>query len=337
MNASRRREYPGGEFFLPCALVVKRLDPGERHDKAGARRRCSGSTVSQPELRCVAAPRMFRTCSPWPQRSSRSPRSATTSRRSPTRSRRICARRVGSGSTGSAKPVVARTELGATVAGRARRAHSTRCRATGNREHEIDGEVLSGLGSVDMKGGIAVMLALAVTVAEPAHRTSPSSSIRARRSDRSTTDCGIFAATRPRPSCCRRRSARRADVRLRRSGLPGNTARARAIRAASRAHTARPFTGVNAIHRLAPLLERLRGVRIAPGCHSTVASTPSSSRPSESREGIAGNVVPDEASVRINFRFAPDRDARAAVASPARAARASHRRRDRATRSRCSR
>jgi 2,3,4,5-tetrahydropyridine-2-carboxylate N-succinyltransferase len=34
VNASRRREYPGGEFFLPCALVVKRLDPGERHDKA---------------------------------------------------------------------------------------------------------------------------------------------------------------------------------------------------------------------------------------------------------------------------------------------------------------
>jgi len=35
VNASRRREYPGGEFFLPCALVVKRLDPGRRHDKAG--------------------------------------------------------------------------------------------------------------------------------------------------------------------------------------------------------------------------------------------------------------------------------------------------------------
>lgn len=35
VNASRRREYPGGEFFLPCALVVKRLEPGQRHDKAG--------------------------------------------------------------------------------------------------------------------------------------------------------------------------------------------------------------------------------------------------------------------------------------------------------------
>ncbi len=34
IGASRRREYPGGEFFLPCALVIKRLEPGERHDKA---------------------------------------------------------------------------------------------------------------------------------------------------------------------------------------------------------------------------------------------------------------------------------------------------------------
>jgi 2,3,4,5-tetrahydropyridine-2,6-dicarboxylate N-succinyltransferase len=34
VSASRRREYPGGEFFLPCVLVIKRLADGERHDKA---------------------------------------------------------------------------------------------------------------------------------------------------------------------------------------------------------------------------------------------------------------------------------------------------------------
>jgi 2,3,4,5-tetrahydropyridine-2-carboxylate N-succinyltransferase len=32
--ASRRREYPGGEFFMPCVLVIKRLTEGERHDKS---------------------------------------------------------------------------------------------------------------------------------------------------------------------------------------------------------------------------------------------------------------------------------------------------------------
>ena len=34
VQASRRREFPGGEFFLPCVLVIRRLTEGERHDKA---------------------------------------------------------------------------------------------------------------------------------------------------------------------------------------------------------------------------------------------------------------------------------------------------------------
>jgi 2,3,4,5-tetrahydropyridine-2-carboxylate N-succinyltransferase len=34
IRASRRREYPGGEFFIPIVLVIKRLTEGERHDKA---------------------------------------------------------------------------------------------------------------------------------------------------------------------------------------------------------------------------------------------------------------------------------------------------------------
>lgn len=33
VSASRRREYPGGEFFLPCVLVIRRLSEGERFDK----------------------------------------------------------------------------------------------------------------------------------------------------------------------------------------------------------------------------------------------------------------------------------------------------------------
>lgn len=33
VNAQRKREYPGGEFYLPCVLVVRRLEEGERHNK----------------------------------------------------------------------------------------------------------------------------------------------------------------------------------------------------------------------------------------------------------------------------------------------------------------
>jgi 2,3,4,5-tetrahydropyridine-2-carboxylate N-succinyltransferase len=35
VQATRRREFPGGEFGLPCVLVIKRLVAGERHDKSG--------------------------------------------------------------------------------------------------------------------------------------------------------------------------------------------------------------------------------------------------------------------------------------------------------------
>jgi 2,3,4,5-tetrahydropyridine-2,6-dicarboxylate N-succinyltransferase len=34
MQAGRKRVFPGGEFTLPCALIVRRLEPGEREDKA---------------------------------------------------------------------------------------------------------------------------------------------------------------------------------------------------------------------------------------------------------------------------------------------------------------
>ncbi len=34
IGAQRKREYPGGEFYVPCVLIIRHLAPGERHDKA---------------------------------------------------------------------------------------------------------------------------------------------------------------------------------------------------------------------------------------------------------------------------------------------------------------
>ena len=34
VSASRRRTFGGGDFYLPCVLVIKHLEPGQRHDKA---------------------------------------------------------------------------------------------------------------------------------------------------------------------------------------------------------------------------------------------------------------------------------------------------------------
>jgi len=34
VSATRSRTFPGGEFGLPCVLVLKRLNEGERHEKS---------------------------------------------------------------------------------------------------------------------------------------------------------------------------------------------------------------------------------------------------------------------------------------------------------------
>jgi 2,3,4,5-tetrahydropyridine-2,6-dicarboxylate N-succinyltransferase len=34
VGGTRQKEYPGGTFGLPCVLMIKRLEPGQRHDKA---------------------------------------------------------------------------------------------------------------------------------------------------------------------------------------------------------------------------------------------------------------------------------------------------------------
>lgn len=45
VRAERRRELPGGDFYLPCALIIRRLQPGDR-DHINDILRDSGVTVS---------------------------------------------------------------------------------------------------------------------------------------------------------------------------------------------------------------------------------------------------------------------------------------------------
>ena len=74
----------------------------------------------------------------------------------------------------------------------------------------------------------------------------------------------------------------------------------------TRAHSARAWMGDNAIHKLGEVLDRLAGYQPRSvdidGC--TYREGLSAVRIDG---GVAGNVIPDRASVTVNFRFAPDR------------------------------
>jgi succinyl-diaminopimelate desuccinylase len=79
-----------------------------------------------------------------------------------------------------------------------------------------------------------------------------------------------------------------------------------------RAHSARSWVGDNAVHKLAPALDRLAayeaatvevdGLEYREGLNAVGVSG-----------GIAGNVIPDEAMLHVNYRFAPSRSVAEAI------------------------
>ena len=84
------------------------------------------------------------------------------------------------------------------------------------------------------------------------------------------------------------------------------TLRAEVTTTGRRAHSARSWLGVNAVHAAAPVLARLaayqtRSVDID-GCVYREGLNAVGIA-----GGVAGNVLPDECRVTVNFRFAPDR------------------------------
>ena len=199
--------------------------------------------------------------------------------------------------------LVARTRLG-----RSRRVilagHTDTVPANGNDRARIEGDILWGLGSVDMKGGIAVLLELARTVTTPA--TDVTYVLYAREEVDSKHN-GLLEVAAARPDLLQ------ADVALLgeptdavvEAGCQG-TMRMKVTMAGKRAHTARAWIGRNAIHRLGAVLRAIEAYEprrpVVDGCryHEGLQAVSVTG-------GVAGNVVPDSASVTINHRFAPDR------------------------------
>lgn len=174
-----------------------------------------------------------------------------------------------------------------------------------------DADHIWGCGASDMKSGDAVFLHLAATVDAPAHDVTL---IFYDCEEIEASANGLGRIERELPDWLR------ADVAI--LGEPSGgyieagcqgTLRVVVSAAGTRAHSARSWLGDNAIHKLGAVLDRLadydgRVVDID-GC--TYREGLSAVRIDG---GVAGNVIPDAASVTVNFRFAPDRSPEAALA-----------------------
>jgi succinyl-diaminopimelate desuccinylase len=206
--------------------------------------------------------------------------------------------------------VVARTDLG-----RAHRlvlaGHLDTVPANANLEPRLEGDTLWGVGASDMKGGLAVMLDLATTVDEPSVDLTWCFYA---REEIGREDSGLVELWTRRPDLLAGDAAVLGEPTsgLVEAGCQG-TLRVRLTLRGVRAHTARPFTGRNAIHRLAPLLDRVVGW---PGRNVVIDGCiyAEQLQAVSVEGGVAGNVVPDEVQIVLNHRFAPDRRTADAVA-----------------------
>nr|WP_256819829.1 succinyl-diaminopimelate desuccinylase [Dietzia sp. Die43] len=184
------------------------------------------------------------------------------------------------------------------------------CRVTG----EGTDTVLHGCGTVDMKSGDAVFLHLFAALADSDELAHNLTLV--------LYDCEEIEATANGLGVLERthRDWLAGDVAilgeptggLIEAGCQG-TLRIRVHARGVRAHSARSWLGDNAVHRLAPVLGALaayeaRSVDID-GCvyREGLQAVRMSA-------GVAGNTVPDEAWLDVNFRSAPDRDTDAALA-----------------------
>ncbi len=197
----------------------------------------------------------------------------------------------------------------------------------------IDGDRLYGLGACDMKGSLAAQLAVAAQLNDPKldvtfvfyeceEVAAPHNGLR------------LLFEQAPELLACDAALLGEPTSALLEAGCQGSL-RAKVTYRGQRAHTARPWKGVNAIHRMGDLLAALTqpasegqladegqprdGERTGTG---TAREPYVARRPvidgCEFREaiqavavsgGVAGNVVPDEACLTLNLRYAPDRTA----------------------------
>ncbi|GII93100.1 succinyl-diaminopimelate desuccinylase [Sinosporangium siamense] len=199
--------------------------------------------------------------------------------------------------------------VASTYAGRAERVviagHLDTVPIAGNLPSRVEGDLLYGCGTADMKSGVAVALKLAAAVTSPRVDVTyvfyDCEEVEAERN-------GLGRLSRNHPEWLV------ADFAVLMEPTDGvieggcqGTLRAEVRTGGKRAHSARSWFGVNAIHGIQPILETLNsyeprrpivdGLEFREGLSAVGV-----------RGGVAGNVIPDECVVTVNYRFAPDRD-----------------------------
>ncbi|SDU54295.1 succinyldiaminopimelate desuccinylase [Jiangella alkaliphila] len=197
--------------------------------------------------------------------------------------------------------VVARTALGrptrVVLAG-----HLDTVPVAGNQPTRLDGGVLWGRGTVDMKGGVAVGLRLAAHVPAPVSDVTyvfyDNEEVEAERN-------GLGRVAREHPDWLAADFAVLMEpTSAAVEGGCNGTLRVAVELTGTAAHSARWWMGSNAIHAAGPVLRRLAdhqpatvtvdGLDYREGLNAVGISG-----------GIAGNVIPDRCEVTVNYRFAP--------------------------------
>lgn len=201
--------------------------------------------------------------------------------------------------------VVARTDLGraerVVIAG-----HLDTVPLNANLPSRLDEEtgLLHGLGTCDMKGGDAVILRLAATVPDPV-RDVTFVLYESEEIDSEFNGLNKLSQSDPDLLAADFAILMEPSDAVVEAGCQG-TLRVDVRTTGERAHSARSWKGVNAIHGAAGILSRLQayearqpvidGLTYHEGLNAVAI-----------RGGVAGNVIPDECVVEVNFRFAPDR------------------------------
>lgn len=186
----------------------------------------------------------------------------------------------------------------------------------GHRARNADGvDTLYGCGTVDMKSGLAVYLHTFAHLAGagPERPTRDLTFIAYECEEVDATRNGLGHIQQHHPDWLE------GDLALLgeptggwiEAGCQGNL-RIRVTAHGTRAHSARGWLGDNAIHKLTPIM-----ARVADYGHQDVIIDGLTYREGLNivwcEAGVANNVIPDEAWMNINFRFAPNRTAQQAA------------------------